>query len=43
MVQNLCTHVCKCKNDTCWNHSRNGEKEGIKENSEFNYDVFDIL
>jgi hypothetical protein len=21
----LCTHVCKLKNETCWNYSRNGE------------------
>jgi hypothetical protein len=24
-IQNLCTHVCKCNNDTCCNHSMNGE------------------
>jgi hypothetical protein len=24
-------YVCKWKNETCWNYSRNGE-EGIKEN-----------
>jgi hypothetical protein len=23
MVQIMYTHVCKCKNDTCWNCSRN--------------------
>jgi hypothetical protein len=23
MVQKMCTHVCKCKNNSCWNHSRN--------------------
>jgi hypothetical protein len=22
MVQKVCTHVCKCKNGTNWNHSR---------------------
>jgi hypothetical protein len=22
MVQKLCTHVCKCKNDTCWNFQK---------------------
>jgi hypothetical protein len=22
-VQKMCTHVCKCKNDTCLNYSRN--------------------
>jgi hypothetical protein len=27
MVQKLCTNVCKCKNDTCWNHSKNGGRE----------------
>jgi hypothetical protein len=40
MVQILCTHVCKQKNET-----RNRGK-GIKENSgggEFNYDIFDML
>jgi hypothetical protein len=24
MMQILCTHVCKWKNETCWNCSRNG-------------------
>jgi hypothetical protein len=28
MVQKMCTHVCKCKNDTCRNYSRNGGKGG---------------
>jgi hypothetical protein len=28
----MCTHVCKCKNDTCWNHSRNLGGVGDKEN-----------
>jgi hypothetical protein len=27
MVQILCTHVCKCKNDACRNCSRNGRRE----------------
>jgi hypothetical protein len=39
-VQILCAHVCKWKNDTCWNYSRNGG--GIKENGkggEFKYDI----
>jgi hypothetical protein len=27
----LCTHVCKWKNETCGNYSRNGGRE-IKEN-----------
>jgi hypothetical protein len=31
MVQILCTHVCKWKNETCLNYSRNGGR-GIKEN-----------
>jgi hypothetical protein len=22
-VQKMCTHACKCKNDTCWKYSRN--------------------
>jgi hypothetical protein len=44
IVQILCTHVCKWKNDTCLNYSRNGGE--IKENDggdEFKYDIFDIL
>jgi hypothetical protein len=28
MVQILCSQVCKCKTDSCWNYSRNG---GIKQ------------
>jgi hypothetical protein len=45
MVQKLCTHVCKCKNDTCLNCSRNGDGGGVKESSggEFKYDVFGTL
>jgi hypothetical protein len=31
MVQKLCTHVCKCKNDTCLNCSRNQERGDAKE------------
>jgi hypothetical protein len=31
MVQMLCTRVCKWKNETCLNYSRNGER-GLKEN-----------
>jgi hypothetical protein len=27
MVQILCTHVCKWKNETCGNYSRNGGEE----------------
>jgi hypothetical protein len=39
-------NVCKCKNDTCLNYSRNGDRGGIKENGgrgEFKYDIFDTL
>jgi hypothetical protein len=46
ILQMLCTHVCKWKNETCWNYSRNGGKEGIKENNggdEFKYDIFGML
>jgi hypothetical protein len=45
VVKKLCIHVCKGKNDACYNYSRNGE-EGIKENNregEFNYNIFDIV
>jgi hypothetical protein len=45
IVQTLCTHVCKWKNETCGNCSRN-EGGGIKENDrggEFKYDIFDIF
>jgi hypothetical protein len=28
IVQILCTHVCKWKNDTCRNYSRNGGRRG---------------
>jgi hypothetical protein len=31
LVQILCTQVCKWKNESCWNYSRNGGR-GIKEN-----------
>jgi hypothetical protein len=44
-MQKLCTHVCKCKNSTCWNYSRNGE-QGVNENNgwgEFKYDILDTL
>jgi hypothetical protein len=37
----LCAHVCKWKNETCGNYSRNGGR-WIKENDgggEFNYDI----
>jgi hypothetical protein len=45
MVEILCTHVCKWKNETYWNCSGMGGG-GLKENDgegKFNYDVFDIL
>jgi hypothetical protein len=45
IVQILCTHVCKYKNEPCCNYS-GIEGEGIKENAskgKFNYDMFDIL
>jgi hypothetical protein len=28
MVQKMCTHECICKNDACWNYSRNWERRG---------------
>jgi hypothetical protein len=47
MVQILCTHVCKWKNETSGNYSGIG-RGGMKENgggggSEFKYNVFDTL
>jgi hypothetical protein len=33
MVQIVCTHVCKCNNETCCNYSRKWGR-GIKENDE---------
>jgi hypothetical protein len=44
MVQILCTHVCKWKNETCLNCCRNGG-EGIKENNGGmnSNNIFDIL
>jgi hypothetical protein len=41
MVQRVYTHVCKYKNDTCQNCSRNGEK-GMKESSERGKFMYDI-
>jgi hypothetical protein len=42
IVQILCTHVQKWKNDNCSNYSRNGgEENGEGEN--FKYDIFDTL
>jgi hypothetical protein len=44
-VQIMCTHVCKCKNDTC--EKVQGIRRGwIKESSgggEFKYNLFDTL
>jgi hypothetical protein len=31
MVKILCTHICKWKNDTCSNYSRNEGKRRVKE------------
>jgi hypothetical protein len=45
MVQILCIHVCKWKNDICSNCSRK-RRRGINENDggdEFTYDIFDIF
>jgi hypothetical protein len=45
MVQTVCTHVCKCKTDTCLNCSRN-QWRGVGEEKwrgEFKYDIFDKL
>jgi hypothetical protein len=44
-VQVLCTHVCKCKNDTFRNYSKDGVGE-MRENSggnEFKYYIFDTF
>jgi hypothetical protein len=30
MVKTFCTYICKWKNETCWNYSRNGEHGGYK-------------
>jgi hypothetical protein len=48
IMQMLCAHICKCKNDTCLHYSRNGGVGGggIKQNGgevEFNYNIFDTL
>jgi hypothetical protein len=45
IIKILCTHVCKWKNDTSRNCSRNGGRR-IEENDggcEFEYHIFDIL
>jgi hypothetical protein len=40
-VQIICTHVCKCKNDSCSkNWGKKKESSGV---GEFKYDVFDTL
>jgi hypothetical protein len=44
-VQIMCIHVCKCKNDTCLNCSRN-RGGGIQESyrgGKFKNDIFDAL
>jgi hypothetical protein len=40
MVEIFCTNVCKLKNETDWNYSRNGGRgdKGEKRGVEFNYD-----
>jgi hypothetical protein len=50
MGQILCTHLCKCKNATCWNYSRNAAGQGggrrIKESmggGDSKYDIFDTF
>jgi proteasome lid subunit RPN8/RPN11 len=40
-VQKMCTHACKCKNDTCCNFSMNGGGEDKEE--QFKYDIVDTL
>jgi hypothetical protein len=44
-VQIIYTHVCKCKNDTCWNCPRNQGRR-MKESTgggKFKYYIFDTL
>jgi hypothetical protein len=45
MVQIMHTHVCKCKNDTHYNCSRNwgGWMKDSSEGGEFKSDIFDTL
>jgi hypothetical protein len=39
-----CTYVCKCRNKTCSNYSRNqDEGKGEWWRGEFKYDIFDTL
>jgi hypothetical protein len=44
MMQILCAHVCKWKNDTCWHHSNTGvggkKKNGGGVNSSMIYLVY---
>jgi hypothetical protein len=43
-TQIMCTHVCKCKNDNCWNGSGIVEEnEGEWWRGEFKWDIFDTL
>jgi hypothetical protein len=28
MIEKMCTHACKCNNDTCCNYSMNGQWRG---------------
>jgi hypothetical protein len=45
MVKTRYTHICKCKNDTCWNFQESGlgKMGGEKWSGEFKYDIFDTL
>jgi hypothetical protein len=46
MVPVICPHVCKWKDNTCRNYSRNVGRGEIKENDggdEFKNDIFDTL
>jgi hypothetical protein len=42
MVQKMCTHVCKCKNDSCCNYSMDGRRVD-KGGGELKCDIFDTL
>jgi hypothetical protein len=45
MVQKMCTHICKCKNGTCWNCSINGRGEDKRSSGrdELKYDNWYIV
>jgi hypothetical protein len=43
IVQILCAHVSKWKNDTCWSYCKNGGANGSGRRGESNYDIFDTL